>query len=180
MIGVLRRTVVCDWRFDNLVRRPSPDSSDSKWRWLLQSQVASAQVVPTSITNSSPSQDSNHQNDIFQSRYSWLQTIFINRSRCFLVFFDYLDQWIIQAIFNLKGKKKTQERLHIKWKKIDILFVWSFRFRISRLFPQNCLERRPKQLIDKTALENRRLASTQTKLLRKAIIHWWKYNPERS
>ena len=31
--------------------------------------MASAQVVETSVTNNSPSQDSNHPDDIFQSRY---------------------------------------------------------------------------------------------------------------
>ena len=31
--------------------------------------MASAQVVETSVTNSSPFQDSNHQDDLFQSRY---------------------------------------------------------------------------------------------------------------
>ena len=32
--------------------------------------MASAQVVETSVTNNSPSQDSNHPDDLFQSRYS--------------------------------------------------------------------------------------------------------------
>ena len=49
--GVLRRTVVSDWRFDKKILR-----------------MASAQVVETSVTNNSPSQDSNHPEDIFQSR----------------------------------------------------------------------------------------------------------------
>ena len=31
--------------------------------------MASAQVVETSVTNNSPSQDSNHPDDLFQSRY---------------------------------------------------------------------------------------------------------------
>ena len=31
--------------------------------------MASAQIVETSVTNSSPFQDSNHQDDLFQSRY---------------------------------------------------------------------------------------------------------------
>ena len=57
VIGVLRRTVVSDWRFDNLCRSH------------LQTQVASARVVETSVTNNSPSQDSNHPDDLFQSRY---------------------------------------------------------------------------------------------------------------
>ena len=49
---------------------------------LIQSQVtlkmASAQVVETSVTNNSPSQDSNHPDDLSQSIkvcYSWVQTI---------------------------------------------------------------------------------------------------------
>ena len=32
-------------------------------------KMASAQVVETSVTNNSPSQDSNHLDDLFQSRY---------------------------------------------------------------------------------------------------------------
>ena len=32
--------------------------------------MASAQVVETSVTNNSPSQDSYHQDDLFQSRYA--------------------------------------------------------------------------------------------------------------
>ena len=62
VIGVLRRTVVSDWRFDNLCGSH------------LQSQVtrkmASAQVVETSVTNNSPSQDSYHPDDLLQSRYA--------------------------------------------------------------------------------------------------------------
>ena len=33
-------------------------------------KMASAQVVETSVTNNSPSQDSNHPDDLFQSRYN--------------------------------------------------------------------------------------------------------------
>ena len=32
-------------------------------------KMASAQVVETSVANNSPSQDSNHPDDLFQSRY---------------------------------------------------------------------------------------------------------------
>ena len=32
-------------------------------------KIASAQVVETSVNNNSPSQDSNHPDDLFQSRY---------------------------------------------------------------------------------------------------------------
>ena len=32
-------------------------------------KMASTQVVETSVTNNSPSQDSNHPDDLFQSRY---------------------------------------------------------------------------------------------------------------
>jgi len=42
------------------VRKPSSE-------WLLK--MASAQVVEMSVTNNSPSQDSNHPDDFFQSRY---------------------------------------------------------------------------------------------------------------
>ena len=33
--------------------------------------MASAQVVETSVTNNGPSQDSNHPDDLFQSRYDY-------------------------------------------------------------------------------------------------------------
>ena len=56
VMGVLRRTVVSDWRFDNLCGSH------------LTLKMASAQVVETLVTNNSPSQDSNHPNDLFQSR----------------------------------------------------------------------------------------------------------------
>ena len=36
---------------------------------VLTQKMASAQVVETSVTNNSPSQDSNHPDDLFQSRY---------------------------------------------------------------------------------------------------------------
>ena len=49
--GVLRRTVVSDWRFNKKILK-----------------MASAQVVETSVTNNSRSQDSNHPDDLFQSR----------------------------------------------------------------------------------------------------------------
>ena len=65
VIGVLRRTVVSDWRFDNLCGSHL-QSQDS----LLTLKMASAQVVETSVTNNSPSQDSYHPDDLFQSRYA--------------------------------------------------------------------------------------------------------------
>ena len=48
--------------------------------------MASAQVVETSVTNNSPSQDSNHPDDLFQSRYvtpgfkpfSYIQDLILN------------------------------------------------------------------------------------------------------
>jgi len=48
--------------------------AEATFRFKCQSQVltqkmASAQVVETSVTNNSPSQDSNHPDDLFQSRY---------------------------------------------------------------------------------------------------------------
>ena len=39
------------------------------YHYYLTLKMASAQVVETSVTNSSPSQDSNHPDDLFQSRY---------------------------------------------------------------------------------------------------------------
>ena len=40
--------------------------------------MASAQVVETLVTNNSPSQDSNHPDDLFQSRYSYSDTKQVN------------------------------------------------------------------------------------------------------
>ena len=42
-------------------------STDQDYHLTLK--MASAQVVETSVTNNSPSQDSNHPDDCFQSRY---------------------------------------------------------------------------------------------------------------
>ena len=52
--------------FRQLVRKPSSESSHSGDLTL---KVASAQVVETSVANNSPSQNSNHPDDLFQSRY---------------------------------------------------------------------------------------------------------------
>ena len=62
MIAVLRRTVVCERRFDNICGS-HPQTQD------LTLKIASAQVVETSLANNSPSQDSNHPDDRFQPRY---------------------------------------------------------------------------------------------------------------
>ena len=43
--------------------------SRSVFRYFLTLKVASAQVIETSVTNNSPSQDSNRPDDHFQSRY---------------------------------------------------------------------------------------------------------------
>ena len=51
--------------------------------------MASAQVVETSVNNNSPSQDSNHPDDLFQSRYNIVvgsKIIFFCTSRIFLYF----------------------------------------------------------------------------------------------
>ena len=39
---------------------------------VLTLKMASAQVVETSVTNNSPSQDSYHPDDLFQSRYEFV------------------------------------------------------------------------------------------------------------
>ena len=56
--------------------------------------MASAQVVETSVTNNSPSQDSNHPDDLFQSRYVTPQTYVINH---FLIN-HFLKQFSIRQI----------------------------------------------------------------------------------
>ena len=57
MIGVLRRTVVVT------------DVSTTCAEAQVTLKMASAQVVEMSVTNNSPSQDSYHPDDLFQSRY---------------------------------------------------------------------------------------------------------------
>ena len=51
------------------MQKPSSESSDLRTSHLTL-KMASAQVVETSVTNNSPSQDSNHPDDLFQSRYN--------------------------------------------------------------------------------------------------------------
>ena len=49
------------------------------WRSDFTLKMASAQVVKTSVTNNSPSQDSNHPDILFQSRYvKWYMKCFIH------------------------------------------------------------------------------------------------------
>ena len=53
-------------QFDFLVSKPAFECN-----WLIvvgTLKMASAKVVKTSVSNNSPSQDSNHPNDLFQSR----------------------------------------------------------------------------------------------------------------
>ena len=54
------------WRFDNLCGSHLQSHIQSQD---LTMEMASAQVVETSVTNNSPSQDSSHPDDLFQSRY---------------------------------------------------------------------------------------------------------------
>ena len=69
VIGVLRRTVVCDWSFDNLCGSHLQSQVRVGYRKTITWHLASAQVVETSVTNNSLSQYSNHPDDLFQSRY---------------------------------------------------------------------------------------------------------------
>ena len=50
--------------------------------------MASAQVVESSVNNNSPSQDSNHPDDLFQSKYvtPGFKTIFLQESSMYLKF----------------------------------------------------------------------------------------------
>ena len=62
----------CLWlTFWQPVRKPSSESSDvsSETSDDLTLKMASTQVIETSVTNNGPSQDSNHPDDLFQSRY---------------------------------------------------------------------------------------------------------------
>ena len=45
---------------------------------VLTLKMASAQIVETSVTNNSPSQDSNHLDDLVQSRKDVASTIMLN------------------------------------------------------------------------------------------------------
>ena len=69
VIGVLRRTVVCDWRFDNLCGSHLQSQVIFDYHKTITCQLASVQVVEMSVTNKSPSQGSNHPDDLFKSRY---------------------------------------------------------------------------------------------------------------
>ena len=53
----------------HLRKRPFALTISSETSDDLTLKMASAQVVETSVTNNSPSQDSNHPDDLFQSRY---------------------------------------------------------------------------------------------------------------
>ena len=53
---------------DTNCHQESSDSLTSGSNYHLTLKMASAQVVEMSVTNDSPSQDSNHPDDLFQSR----------------------------------------------------------------------------------------------------------------
>ena len=54
---------------DTNCHQESSDSLTSASNYHLTLKMASALVVEMSVTNNSPSQDSNHPDDLFQSRY---------------------------------------------------------------------------------------------------------------
>ena len=67
VIGVLRRTVVSDWRFDNLCEGHLQSKEDD---WLkIDSEDGFRTGCRKVSTNNSKSLDSNHPDDLFQSRY---------------------------------------------------------------------------------------------------------------
>ena len=45
--------------------------------------MASAQVIETSVTNNSPSQDSNHPDDLFQSRKDNVSNVMVLMKKCY-------------------------------------------------------------------------------------------------
>ena len=66
VIGVLRRTVVIDWRCDNLCGSHLQSQVVVLVSWKFKNP---GERFETSVNNNSPSQDSNHPDDLFQSRY---------------------------------------------------------------------------------------------------------------
>ena len=71
MIQVLRRINIPSWEGLLLATDVSTTCVVAIFRVKshLTLKIASAYVVKTSVANNSPSQDSNHSDDLFQSRY---------------------------------------------------------------------------------------------------------------
>jgi len=77
VIGVLRRTVVSDWRFDNLCRSHLQSQVVVLVSWKFKnpgerfhwSNSYSVYWPLLRTVTDPPSQDSNHRDDLFQSRY---------------------------------------------------------------------------------------------------------------
>ena len=63
--------------------------------------MASAQVVETSVTNNSPSQDSNHPDDLFQSRY-----VTPGFKPFSYYYYYYYHDWGISLLFHLGGRSQ--------------------------------------------------------------------------
>ena len=81
VIGVLRRTVVCDWSFDNLCGSHLQSQVVVDYRKTITWHLASAQVVETSVTNNSLFSVLQSPRWSFSIKicYSWVQTIFLLR-----------------------------------------------------------------------------------------------------
>ena len=72
-----------------------------------------AQVVKTSVANNTP-QDSNHPDDLFQSRYVWFQTIFLFIDRYITPGFkpfSYIKAQIIRSSLLVHLKKLVSHRI---------------------------------------------------------------------
>ena len=84
------------------------------WYWqLMTPKVASAQVVETSLTNNSLSQDSSHPDDHFQSRYvsPGLNTLIL-----LLLLYSkplFLDTYSLELVWPPKGQTNPQGPIQI-------------------------------------------------------------------
>ena len=83
-------------------------------------KAASAQIVKTSVTNNSPSQDSNHPDDLFQSRY---QTLILLRAASFspLLF------PLMEAVFlpsHVPISRRNRHAMQLNLRSLDFIFNW--------------------------------------------------------
>jgi len=83
--------------------------------------MASAQVVETSVTNNSPSQDSYHPDDLFQSSFVWIH-LCENRTRQSYKELKIMEQRREGRTFRtrreIKQEEKAQESTEHKSKKL--------------------------------------------------------------
>ena len=82
------------------VKTLQSQESESESR-LLTLKKASAQVVETSVTNNSPSQDSNHPDDLFQSRHQSTKLQFAIWSDIFIIIMIMIMITMMRMMMNI-------------------------------------------------------------------------------